>query len=555
MLSSEFSIRTCIANAPSTAVTTKFATTTASGCRASHRANAFIEAANYNGPPPRRKRSRGNELAGRRRPLDAPDGSAGGGHPRAPPLSPHTRRSPESVLVHAGEAKASAGAPRPRTRPPARPASVRAALERPLEPDDGDDGVVSKAVVVQGVDAVGEDHDLTPHDRARAEGEVEEVLAGEVDPEEGLERRRAARRQVEERGVARRRARRELAPPEEPEREADPAGHVRVDADTVAGLALRDVVTPEIEPDVRVRLDARPEDRRRVEERRRFEVPRPLEVGLVAGRQAQLEPERRAPDVHAGELVLRADQDVADAVLLSAQRARLEVRRGRVEHAVGAGGEERIAVRGDVEVGEDDRHEEVDVEVVEHAVREAHARDVVDELEVVAEPVGGEAEERAGRRLHDATDDRIPRLETVRRGAVDLVQLDVLEAHVDVELAAPEGVRPLEEDRAEGVRRALEDLELGVVLVREAGRGGDDREVPGGGVCDRITEGVECAASGEAHTLRRRREAIAERERMGGGRRQGGEQADGDGAGDGVHEHLLFRPAGAPPSRLASECL
>src|SRR5689334_22843401 len=49
MLSSELSIRMWIACTPSAAVTTRFATTTATGCRASHRANAPMEPRSISG--------------------------------------------------------------------------------------------------------------------------------------------------------------------------------------------------------------------------------------------------------------------------------------------------------------------------------------------------------------------------------------------------------------------------------------------------------------------------------------------------------------------------
>src|SRR5207253_2880609 len=52
MLSSELSIRTWSAKRPRIAVTTRFATTTASGCRTSHRAKASMgKGADYIDPP------------------------------------------------------------------------------------------------------------------------------------------------------------------------------------------------------------------------------------------------------------------------------------------------------------------------------------------------------------------------------------------------------------------------------------------------------------------------------------------------------------------------
>src|SRR5204862_7109534 len=123
--------------------------------------------------------------------------------------------------------------------------------------------------------------------------------------------------------------------------------------------------------------------------------------------------------------------------------------------------------------------------------------------EAVPQPVRAEADGRSAD-VRDPYDGRIGRLEVARRRAVDLVQLDVLEAHVEVELALPERVGALEEERPERVGRALEDLELRVVLVRKAGGGGHDREVPSGGVRDRVAEGVERAAPFEADAARGR---------------------------------------------------
>src|SRR5712691_5964719 len=87
---------------------------------------------------------------------------------------------------------------------------MTAALEGPLDAGGGDDGVVGEPVVVQREDAVGEHHDLAPDDGARAEREVEEVLAVEVDAEE-RPLRHARRREVQEGGLARRGALLELA--------------------------------------------------------------------------------------------------------------------------------------------------------------------------------------------------------------------------------------------------------------------------------------------------------------------------------------------------------
>src|SRR5213076_1307582 len=97
-----------------------------------------------------------------------------------------------------------------------------------------------------------------------------------------------------------------------------------------------------------------------------------------------------------------------------------------------------------------------------HAVGEAERADVAVNLEAVAQPVGGRPEQVAGG-VELLDDDPVGCLQPLDAAAVEL---DVLVADVDVELAPPERIRSLEEDRTEGLRRALEDLELRVVAVR-----------------------------------------------------------------------------------------
>src|SRR5437660_8953285 len=160
---------------------------------------------------------------------------------------------------------------------------MRGALESPLDPRGGDDGAVAEPVVVQRVDAVGEHHDLAPHDGTRAEREVEEVLAVEADAEQRT-LLHADGREMQEVRVACGRALLELATAEEGERDADATGDVDVGAEPVAGLAPLDVVRPEVDAQVGVRLDARPEYRREIEERRCREVVGRMEVVLDARR-------------------------------------------------------------------------------------------------------------------------------------------------------------------------------------------------------------------------------------------------------------------------------
>src|SRR5688572_3610621 len=60
----------------------------------------------------------------------------------------------------------------------------RTRLERPLDADERDHGVVAQPVVVQRDQPVREEHDLPPYHDAEAERKVEVVLAVEVEPEE-----------------------------------------------------------------------------------------------------------------------------------------------------------------------------------------------------------------------------------------------------------------------------------------------------------------------------------------------------------------------------------
>ena len=109
-----------------------------------------------------------------------------------------------------------------------------------------------------------------------------------------------------------------------------------------------------------------------------------------------------------------------------------------------------------------------------------------------------------GRRLVEAIID-------TARWHVELVQLDVLVADVDVDLVLSERVGSLEEERAQRVRRPLEDLECRVVPVREAGRAGDDREVPRGRVREGVRERVERRAALDAHRACHRRQPAPQR--------------------------------------------
>src|SRR5438128_426003 len=352
-------------------------------------------------------------------------------------------------------------------------------LEGSLDPGGGDDRVIAEPVVVQGEDAVGEHHDLAPDDGARAEREVEEVLAVEADAEQRA-LLHAGRRQVPEVRVARRRALLELAAAEEGERHADALGDVDVGAEPVAGLAALDLVGAQVDAQVRMRLDARPEHRREVEEGRGLEVAGALEVVLVARRQAELETRGRTDaTLQLGQLVLAAQQDVAHADRIAPG--------GAGARRLGGGAETllagqlllaHLALDAHAEIRVDDGDEQVDVQVVEHAVGEAERADVAVDLEAVTKLVGGPPEQ-VPRRVELLDDDQVRRREPLDAAAVELVELHVLVADVHVELAPPERVRPLEEDWTEGLRRAFEDLELRVVAVRVTRGRRDDGEVAG----------------------------------------------------------------------------
>src|SRR5204863_8586594 len=175
-------------------------------------------------------------------------------------------------------------------------------LERSFEPDGRNHAVVPQAVVVEAVDAVREDHYLTPDDAAHAEAEVVEVLAPEIDAEQGLQRG-ARGGQVEKVGVVGGGAALELAAAEEAEREPDAASDVTIDPDAVACVALGNVVGAQVQAEVGMRLDPAPEDRREVEKGRGLERPGALEVVFVAGREAKVETGGRAEEVPARELV------------------------------------------------------------------------------------------------------------------------------------------------------------------------------------------------------------------------------------------------------------
>src|SRR2546427_3254127 len=334
---------------------------------------------------------------------------------------------------------------------------MRRALESALDPRGGDDGAVPEPVVVQRVDAVGEDHDLAPDDGPRAEGEVEEVLAVEADAEQ-RPLLHAVGREMQEVRVARGCTLLELAAAEEGERDADATGDVDVGAEPVAGLAALDVVRPEVDAQVGVRLDARPEYGREVEERRCLEVAGALEVVLVARREAELQACGRADAaLHRRELVFAAQQDVADADRVALRPADAQRLGCRAEAAAGQRHRDDLTLDAHGEVGVDDGEQEVDVEVVEQAVGQAERADVAVDLETVAQAVGGGAQQVA-RGVELLDDDGILRLEPLDAAPVELVELDVLVADVDVELPAAERIGPLEEQRAEGLGRPLEDL-------------------------------------------------------------------------------------------------
>src|SRR5262249_18488588 len=152
-----------------------------------------------------------------------------------------------------------------------------ARLEGALEADRRDYGAVAQALAVHGVDAVREQHEAFPDVGTEAEGEVEEVLAPEIDAEQ-RQSRGPGRREVEEARFIRRRGALELAPSEEREREPETRDHVDVEAGSVARLALCRVYGVDVDRRVDVRLHPRPEQGRGVERRGDPEVARALEV-------------------------------------------------------------------------------------------------------------------------------------------------------------------------------------------------------------------------------------------------------------------------------------
>ena len=288
-----------------------------------------------------------------------------------------------------------------------------------------------------------------------------------------------------------------------------------------------------------MRLDPRPEESRQVEERRSLEVAGALEVVLVARRQAELETRGRTDaTLQLGQLVLAAQQDVAHADRVAPGGAGARRLGGGAETLLaGQLLRAHLALDAHAEIRVDDGDEQVDVQVVEHAVGEAERADVAVNLEAVAQPVGGRPEQVAGG-VELLDDDPVGCLQPLDAAAVELVELDVLVADVDVELAPPERIRPLEEDRTEGLRRALEDLELRVVAVRVARGGRDDRQVAGRRIGDVVGEGVEGGASADADGQRAGPEAIAERRR----RRRARDENEAHQQSRGSHGTSSIRP-------------
>src|SRR6266404_1039061 len=73
----------------------------------------------------------------------------------------------------------------------------------------------------------------------------------------------------------------------------------------------------------------------------------------------------------------------------------------------------------------------------------------------------------------------------------------------------------LEEDRAERLGGPLEDLQLGIEAIGEAGRGGHHRDGAGRRVRDHVRERIEGRAARQPDRLRGARQAIAQRDRLG----------------------------------------
>src|SRR5207247_418733 len=106
------------------------------------------------------------------------------------------------------------------------------------------------------------------------------------------------------------------------------------------------------------------------------------------------------------------------------------------------------------------------------------------------------------------------RREAAEGGGAEGVQRHVLEAHVDGDLRRAERVGPLEEDRAERLRGALEDLQLGIEAVGESRRGGHHRDRPGRRVGDHVRERIEGRAARHSDRLRGPCQLIAQRARL-----------------------------------------
>src|SRR5438477_58555 len=82
-------------------------------------------------------------------------------------------------------------------------------------------------------------------------------------------------------------------------------------------------------------------------------------------------------------------------------------------------------------------------------------------------------------------------------------------------LVLPVRVGPLEKDRAERLGGALEDLQLGIEAVGEAGRGGHHRDGAGRRVRDHVRERIEGRAARQPDRLRGARQPIAQRDGLG----------------------------------------
>src|SRR5262249_40944106 len=144
---------------------------------------------------------------------------------------------------------------------------------------------------------------------AEAEGEVEEVLAAEIDAEQ-RQPLGAAGGEVEEAGVPGGHGSVELAPSQEREREPETRDDVDVEAGSVAGLALPGGLGVDVYRRVGVGLDPRPEHGRGVERRGDPEVAGALEIVDASGGEAELEAQGGAEPVPLRQLVLEAHEEI-----------------------------------------------------------------------------------------------------------------------------------------------------------------------------------------------------------------------------------------------------